>query len=152
MLHAIQYSLIRHIDETVPELTSVVWIYDGVSLSGKAKPFSTVEQMPDDTTILAKERAYYETIYRFQIGLMAKTSAERAKLQEKIRKTLLQPNIPLFNTDGPTPVSAGFFYCDVTAVTPMPLEDLADETNKHKVYFDVEIAMTFRNGSDQFEQ
>ena len=152
MLHALQYSIIRHLDGAIPELTEVVWMYDGVSLSGKVKPFATVEQMQDDTTILAKERAYYETIYRFQIGMMAKTSSERAKLQEKLRKALLQPDIPLFDTDGPTPVSDGFFYCDVTAVTPIPVEDLADDTNKHKVYFDVEVAMTFRNGSDQYEQ
>lgn len=152
MLHAIHYSIIRHLDEAVPELTSVVWIYDGVSLSGETKPFAVVEQMQDDTVILAKERAYYETTYRFQIGLMARSSSERAKLQEKIRKALLQPNIPLFNTDGPTPTSAGFFYCDVTAVTPIPVGDLADETNKHKVFFDVEVAFTFRNGSDKFEQ
>jgi len=152
MLHALQYSIIRHLDDTVPELTEVVWLYDGVTLTGKTKPFAVVEQMQDDTTILAKERAYYETIYRFQIGMMARSSSERAKLQEKIRKALLQPNIPLFNTDGPTPTSSGFFYCDVTAVTPMPVENMADETNKHKVYFDVEVPVQLRNGSDQFEQ
>jgi len=152
MLHAIQYSIIRHLNETVTELNDVVWIYDGVTLTGRAKPFAIVEQMQDDTTVIAKERAYYETIYRFQIGLLARSTAERAKLTEKMRQALLQPNIPLFNTDGPSPTSAGFFYCDVTAVTPMPVENTADETNKHKVYFDIEVPAIYRNGSAQFEQ
>lgn len=151
MLHALQYSIITHL-KSISELTEVVWMYDGVSLTGKTKPFATVEQMQDNMEIIAKEREYYETIYRFQIGLMAKSVSDRAKLQEKIRKALLQPNIQLFNTDGPTPTSAGFFYCDVTAVTPIPVEDIADETNKHKVYFDVEVPVQVRNGVAKFEQ
>lgn len=151
MLHALQYSIITHL-KSISELTEVVWIFDGVSLSGKTKPFATVEQMQDNTEILAKEREYYETIYRFQVGLRAKSVSDRAKLQEKIRTALLQPNIPLFNTDGPTPTSAGFFYCDVTAVTPIPVEDIADETNKYKVYFDVEVPVQVRNGVAKFEQ
>lgn len=151
MLHAIQYSLITYLENEIESLTEVKWMFDGVSLSKSVKPFATVEQMPDNTEVLSKER-FYETIYRFQVGLFANSVSERSALQEKIRSSLLKPNIPLFKTEGPTPESAGFFYCDVIAATPMPVEELADETNKHRVYFDVEVPVTFRNGNAQFEQ
>jgi hypothetical protein len=145
MLHAIQHSIIEHLRESVAELKDVVWMYDGIVLTGRVKPYVTVEQMQDNTTVLAKERAYYEVIYRFQIGLTANSAGERTKVQETVRKALLNPKITLYNTDGPRSTDAGFFYCDVTAVTPMPVDATADDTSKHRVYFDVEIPMEFRN-------
>lgn len=152
MLHALTYSIIAHLKANVPALKDVVWMYDGISLTGRSKPYVTVEQMQENMDVLAKERAYYEVIYRFQVGLRANSISERSRLTEAVRQALMKPNIQLLNTNGPAPVSAGFFYCDVTAVVPMPVEDMANETDKHRVYFDVEVPAIYRNGSDKFEQ
>lgn len=127
-------------------------MYDGIALTGRTKPYVTVEQMQENMDVLAKERAYYEVIYRFQIGLRTNSISERSRLTEEVRKALMQPNIQLFKTDGPAPVSAGFFYCDITAVVPMPVDEMANDTDKHRVYFDVEVPAIYRNGNDQFEQ
>ncbi|WP_141431904.1 hypothetical protein [Bacillus sp. 03113] len=156
MMHELTYSIITHIKAQVTELVDVVWIYDGVTLTGKTKPFGTVEQMAGNTNIIAKEREYFETFYRFQVGLHAKSIAERSRLQEKIKNALLQPNIALLDTSQPfPPPTVGFFYCDVLAVTPIPVADVTDETNKNLVYFDVEIYVQRKNGEadlTKFEQ
>jgi hypothetical protein len=152
MLHEITYSIIAHLKAQISELNDAVWMYDGVSLTGRAKPFASVEQMPSSTNVIAKEREYYETTYRFQIGLYATSVSQRTKLEEALRKTLLQPNIKLLDTSQFPPSEAGFFYCDVLAATPIPAESTADETNKHRLYFDVEVYAEFRNGGTTFKQ
>lgn len=152
MIHNLTYSLIAHLKAQVAELTDVIWVYDGISLSEKVKPFSTVEQMQSNTNIIAKEREYYETTYRFQVGLNAKSVSERSKLQERVKLALLQPNITYFDTNGPSPSANGFFYCDVLSEVPVPVESVTDETNKHRVYFDVEIYVQRKNGETHYEQ
>jgi hypothetical protein len=152
MIHNLTYSILSHLKTQVTELTDVVWIYDGVSLTKKSKPFGTIEQMQANTSIIAKERDYYETIYRFQVGLYAKSASERAKLQERVKLALLQPNITYFDTNGPSPIADGFFYCDVLSEVPVPVESATDETNKHRVYFDVEVYIQRKNGETNFEQ
>lgn len=144
MLHALTYSIINHLDTQVTELTEVVWMRDGIKLSGKTKPFSTVEQMPEASENLAAGRADFEEVYRFQIGLHANSASERSKLSDKV-KTSLRNSIPFYDTSGSAPVSAGFFICDVNSVSPIPVEDSADNTNKHRVYFDVSVTVYRRN-------
>jgi hypothetical protein len=152
MIHNLTHSIIAHLKAQVSELTDVVWIYDGVSLSKKAKPFGSVEQMQANTNVITKEREYYETTYRFQVGLYAKSISERSKIQEKVKTALLQPNITYFDTSGPSPNANGFFYCDVTSEVPVPVESATDETNKHRVYFDVEVYVQRKNGVTEFNQ
>jgi hypothetical protein len=155
MLHELTYSLMAHLKAQVPELTDVVWIYDGVALTGKIKPFGTVEQMQSNTEFIAKAREYYATNYRFQIGLHAKTIAERSRLQERVRTALLMAEIELLETTwpSPAPLAIGHFYCDVNSEVPIPVESATDETNKHRVYFDVEVYVQRRNdGGNTFEQ
>lgn len=152
MLHAITFSIIKHLDTQVTELTEVVWMYDGISLTGKVKPFSTVEQMAEESELLAAGRTDFDETYRFQIGLHANSVSQRSTLSEKVKTALRQPNITFYDTSGPAPVSAGFFVCDVNAVTPIPVEDSADNTNKHRVYFDVEVTIYRSNGDEVFTQ
>lgn len=156
MIHELTYSIISHLKSQVPELTDIVWIYDGISLTSKIKPFGTVEQMQPNIEVITKAREYFETTYRFQVGLHAKSIAERSKLQEKIKNALLNPNIALLDTSQPLPPPAvGFFYCDVPAVTPIPVEDISNDTNKHRLYFDVEVYIQRKNGVTElakFEQ
>jgi hypothetical protein len=123
------------------ELNEVVWMYDGVSLTGRAKPFASVEQMPSGHELLAAGRITYDDIYRFQIGLMATSVSERSRLSDKIITALRQPNLTLYQTSQFPPTEVGFFNCDVLAVTPMPVESASDETNQHRVYLDVEVSV-----------
>jgi hypothetical protein len=153
MMHELTYSIKSHLKSQLSELTDVVWIYDGVSLSSAVKPFGTVEQMQSNTNVIAKGRELFETYYRFQVGIHARTIAERSRLQERVRNALLQPNIPLIDTSQPAPSPVvGFFYCDVLSEVPVPVESVADETNKHRLYFDVEVYVMRRNGGTTFEQ
>jgi hypothetical protein len=152
MINNLTYSIITHLKTQVTELTDVVWIYDGISLTSKVKPFSTVEQMQANTSVIAKERSYYETIYRFQVGLHANTITERSKIQEKVKTALLQPNITYLDTSGPSPSTTGFFYCDVLSEVPVPVESVTDQTNKHRVYFDVEVFIQRKNGATNYGQ
>jgi hypothetical protein len=148
LLHALTYSIISHLDSQVPELTEVVWMYDGVSLTDRVKPFATIEQMPSSSAVIAAGRQDFEETYRFQIGLFANNISERSKLAEKVKSALKQSNISLLDTSQPfPPPTVGSFVCDVLAVTPIPVEDTADNTNKHRVYFDVEV-MVYRGVAD----
>ena len=149
MIHSLTYSIISHLKSRVAELTDVVWIFDGVTLTGRTKPFGTVEQMMPTSERLAKERDLYATTYRFQIGLHAKTIAQRSQLQERMHEALLDADIALLDTSQPLPPpTVGFFYCDVNSITPIPVEDVTDETNKHRLYFDVEVYVERKVGGE----
>ena len=141
MLHELTYSIITHLKAEVSELNDVVWMYDGVSLTGRAKPFASVEQMPSGHEMLAAGRTTYDDTYRFQIGLMATSISERSRLSDKMKNALRQPNLTLYQTSQFPATEIGFFNCDVLAVTPMPVESATDETNKHRVYLDVEVSV-----------
>jgi hypothetical protein len=73
-------------------------------------------------------------------------------MQERVKLALLQPNLTYFDTNGPSPSANGFFYCDVLSEVPIPVESVTDETNKHRVYFDVEIYVQRKNGETNYEQ
>lgn len=152
MQHAITFSILEHLRNQVPEASEVLWVYDGISLSNRAKPFLTVEQMQTDNELLAAGREDFEETYRFQIGLRARNISERSRLSDLVTAVLRQKNIPLLDTRQlPSPV-IGVFVCDVLAVTPMQSEDLANDTDKHRVYFDVAVEVQRRNGEFKITQ
>jgi hypothetical protein len=148
MLHALTYSIIEHIKAELPELTEVAWMYDGISLSDKSKPYAIVEQMREFSSNIASGRRDFEETFNFQIGMYTNSGSERTRLSEKLKRTLKSEHIPYFDTSGPAPVGAGFFVCDITFITPMNVEDSSDNTNKHRVYFDVEVSV-YRNNGDE---
>jgi hypothetical protein len=148
MQHAITYSIVKHIDNQMPEANDVLWIYDGVTLTNRVKPFVTVEQMPTSTQVIAAERRDFVETYRFQVGLFTRSGSERSKLSEVLKSILRQSNIPFYDTRGTSPIEAGFFVCDVLAVTPIPVESASDETNKHRVYLDVEVEVYRSNANN----
>jgi hypothetical protein len=139
----IQHSLRSHIAAKTG--INTVWIYDGVKLP-TTKPFITVEQMQNNTTVISKQREAVRTIYRFQIGLFASSATDRARKQDEIKRALLFDTIELLDATTPD-TSLGFFNADITAEVPMPAEDISDETMKHRVYFDVEIDVTFNKNT-----
>lgn len=140
MLHALQYSIIRHLNENVAELQSVEWFRDGLSLTGKARPFAVVEHMADLNELLAAGRRDYQEYYRWQVAVRANSEGELAKLKETIQQAL-RKEITLYNTNGPAPISAGFFYVDVNAFTPIRSDDPTNETDSHRGYFDISVEL-----------
>jgi hypothetical protein len=144
MQYNLQHSLITHIE--VKTGIKTIWHYDGVKLP-KTKPFITVEQMQNNTTILSKRREAVRTIYRFQIGLFASSASDRAIKQDELKRVLLFDEIELLDANTPGRYSLGFFNVDLTAEVPLPAEDVSDETKKHRVYFDVEIDVTYNKNT-----
>lgn len=132
----IQASIMRHLEQKTG--LRVIWIYDGVTLPDeKQKPFLTIEQMQDDITILAKQREAIETIYRFQVGLFARTAAERARLQESLRSIFLYDDFALLDTSQSGFPPVGVFNVTVERIVPIPADDLAQASEYHRVYFDI---------------
>lgn len=147
MLHSLTYSIIDHIRKSVPELTEVVWIYDGISIEKKVKPFVTVEQLTEEDEQASAGRDYYSETYHFQVGLRAKNMSERSRLSDKLKETIRQSDIPLLSTETNPPKQAGFFVADIDAVTPMPSDDVANEIDKHRTYIDVAVEVYRTNGN-----
>jgi hypothetical protein len=139
----LQHSLRKHIVDKTG--INAVWVYDGVKLP-TVKPFITIEQMQNNTSILSKQRESVRTIYRFQIGLFATSATERARKQDELKRVLLFDEIELIDATTPS-TSLGFFHADITAEVPMPADDVSDETKKHRVYFDVEVDVTFNKNT-----
>ncbi|MEH6971686.1 hypothetical protein [Bacillus sp. JJ675] len=136
----LQYSIKQHLAEKTGY--KVVWIYDGVTLPD-TKPFITIEQMQNNTSMLAKLRETFRTIYHFQVGVYANSAAERADVQETVRKIFLFDRFKLIDTEAPSK-ELGLFCVDMTAETPISAEDLSDKTSYHRVFFDIEVDSTYQ--------
>jgi hypothetical protein len=139
----LQHSIHAHLADKTG--IKVVWIYDGVKLP-TTKPFITVEQMQNNTTVISKQRDAVRTIYRFQIGLFANSASNRAIMQDELKRILIFDEIELLDATIPGK-SLGFFHAEITAEVPMPAEDISNETQKYRVYFDVEIDVTYNKNT-----
>jgi hypothetical protein len=115
-----------------------VWIYDGVELPS-AKPFLTVEDLQTQHETLDKMREVAESTYRFQIGVFAQSSAQKAKLPDEIKRKLSFSKIPLIDTSQPGTPSVGYFIAEVGQITPIPNDDISNKTNNHRAYLDVSV-------------
>ncbi|MED3649952.1 hypothetical protein [Heyndrickxia sporothermodurans] len=139
----LQYSIIQHITKTTGLQT--IWLYDGISLPS-AKPFVTVEQMPNNTTILSKQRETIQTTYRFQVGLYANSASERAKLQDRLKSAIMFDRITIYDAENTPTNEVGYFYAQITGETPISPEDISDKTKYHRIYFDIEVDATLHKG------
>lgn len=117
-----------------------VWIYDGVKLPTE-KPFLTIEDLQAQHSTLEKMREIVESTYRFQIGVFAQTSAQKAKLPDEITRLLTFNKIPLIDTSQSGFPAVGFFVAEVERVTPMLNDDVSNVTNNHRAYIDVTVEL-----------
>ena len=113
-------------------------VYDGYKFP-ETRPLVTIEPMQNNYVSLSKQREAIQSIYRFQIGLRANNAVELAQLQERITDAFLFEKIPYYDTQISVDEPVGFFVVDLTAVVPMPAEDINKHSERHKVYFDIEI-------------
>lgn len=120
-------------------------VYDGYEFP-KERPLITIEPMQNNLEPISKQREAIQIIYRFQIGLHADNPVVRRHKQEEISDLLTFEKIPYFITQESVDEPIGYFLCDLTAVVPMPADEINRKTEYHRVYFDVEIENIKRSG------
>lgn len=113
-------------------------VYDGYKMS-ETRPLVTIEPMQNNVESTTKQRESVQTLYRFQIGLRAGNGVEKSRLQERISNAFLFDKLPYYDTEKSADNPVGFFSVNLTAVVPMPSDDIAKHSERHRVYFDVEI-------------
>src|SRR5690606_25368276 len=135
--HGLNRSLILHLREKFPNVR-VDLKFDGYEIPAE-RPLIIVEPMQNNNEILTKQREAIETIYRYQIGLHEKNSVELSIKQEQLQNVFNFDRFTFYDTLQSPAQAAGFFYCELTAVTPLPADDISKKSEYHRVYFDVEI-------------
>jgi dipeptidase len=148
LIHAITYSIIEHLRDKIPEVGGrVIWIYDGVTLTGREKPFITVAQLIDTSALLNAGRRDFAETYAFQIGIRARSTDERSRLSYKVAEELRTP-IALYDTRGTSAVLTDkTFVIDVNTITPITVDAVENETDYHHAYIDAEV-LIYRTNKD----
>ncbi|PEC58457.1 hypothetical protein CN556_24785 [Bacillus wiedmannii] len=129
----VMYSLKKSLEEFAP----TTWIYDGVSLTGKAKPFLTVESLTGTIDRYSKDN--YARNHLIQIGVYSDTVSNRNELQDKIIDRLERRPIDLYNTSAKVPKLIGFLYAEVSSCEPIPQADVTQVTAKHLSFITIRI-------------
>lgn len=134
--YGLDRSIILGLRERLGDGVRVDLVYDGYKIP-ESRPLVTVEDLQSNYEVVSKLREGIRTIYRYQVGLHDVNSVELSKRKEVIANLF---NFHRFNyfTESPDNIE-GFFYCELTAVVPMPASDISKKSEYHRVYFDVEI-------------
>ncbi len=135
--HGLNRSIIMHLRERFPD-AQVDLKFDGYEMPA-TRPLVLVEQMQNNYEILAKQREAIGATYRYQIGLYEKNSVELSIKQERLQDVFNFDKIAFYDTLKSPAELAGYFYCELSAVVPMPADDVSKQLNYHRVYFDIEI-------------
>ncbi|EJV61758.1 hypothetical protein IEO_03053 [Bacillus wiedmannii] len=129
----IMYSLKKALEEFAP----TIWVYDGVSLTGKAKPFLTIESLTGTVDRYSKDN--YARNHLIQIGVYSDTVSNRNELQDRIIDRLERRPIDLYNTSSKAPKLVGFLYAEVSSCDPIPQADVTQVTAKHLSFITITI-------------
>ncbi|PFY95247.1 hypothetical protein [Bacillus wiedmannii] len=129
----VMYSLKKALEEFAP----TTWIYDGVSLTGKAKPFLTVESLTGTIDRYSKDN--YARNHLIQIGVYSDTVSNRNELQDRIIDRLERRPVDLYNTSSKVPTLIGFLYAEVSSCEPIPQADVTQVTAKHLSFITIMI-------------
>ncbi|PFA75808.1 hypothetical protein [Bacillus cereus] len=129
----VMYSLKKTLEEFAP----TTWMYDGVSLTGKAKPFLTVESLTGTIDRYSKDN--YVRNHLIQIGVYSDTVSNRNELQDRIIDRLERRPIDLYNTSLKVPTLIGFLYAEVSSCEPIPQVDVTQVTAKHLSFITIRI-------------
>lgn len=139
-IHAVQYSLIKFLDDNITELNKVLWVTTDTTFTQSDLPLATVEEVYTVNRNLDKLFGYGAETHNFQIDLRATTSSELATLRDKIVKKLMGGLVPLYDTSQPFPPPVvGDLRVDVNLVNISLPSDTADIVNKHLANIDVSV-------------
>ncbi|WP_144591636.1 hypothetical protein [Bacillus cereus] len=135
MLNDVMYSLKKLLDVFAP----TTWIYDGVSVSGKDKPFITIEDLSGTISRFSKEN--FSRNHLIQVGVYADKVFDRNDLQDRIINRFEKGSIDLYDTSKKNPERIGFFNAKVKDFEPLSQKDVEILTVKHLSF----ITITIRN-------
>lgn len=135
MLNDVMYSLKKALDMFAP----TTWIYDGVSVSGKEKPFITIEDLSGTISRYSKEN--FSRNHLIQVGVYADKVFDRNNLQDRIINRFEKGSIDLYDTSKKNPERNGFFNAEVKNFEPLSQKDVEVLTAKHLSF----ITITIRN-------
>ncbi|MDZ4442896.1 hypothetical protein ORM30_20815 [Bacillus cereus] len=135
MLNDVMYSLKKLLDVFAP----TTWIYDGVSVSGKDKPFITIEDLSGTISRYSKEN--FSRNHLIQVGVYADKVFDRNDLQDRIINRFEKGSIDLYDTSKKKPEQIGFFNAKVKDFEPLSQKDVEILTAKHLSF----ITITIRN-------
>ncbi|HDR7724510.1 MULTISPECIES: hypothetical protein [Bacillus] len=135
MLNDVMYSLKKLLDVFAP----TTWIYDGVSVSGKDKPFITIEDLSGTISRFSKEN--FSRNHLIQVGVYTDKVFDRNDLQDRIINRFEKGSIDLYDTSKKNPERIGFFNAKVKDFEPLSQKDVEILTAKHLSF----ITITIRN-------
>ncbi|WP_095021645.1 hypothetical protein [Bacillus thuringiensis] len=135
MLNDVMYSLKKLLDVFAP----TTWIYDGVSVSGKDKPFITIEDLSGTISRYSKEN--FSRNHLIQVGVYADKIFDRNDLQDRIINRFEKGSMDLYDTSKKNPERIGFFNAEVKNFEPLSQKDVEILTAKHLSF----ITITIRN-------
>ncbi|AQY38476.1 hypothetical protein P4V72_20080 [Bacillus thuringiensis] len=135
MLNDVMYSLKKLLDVFAP----TTWIYDGVSVSGKDKPFITIEDLSGTISRYSKEN--FSRNHLIQVGVYADKVFDRNDLQDRIINRFEKGSMDLYDTSKKNPERIGFFNAKVKDFEPLSQKDVEILTAKHLSF----ITITIRN-------
>lgn len=152
----LDYTIRKHIENYVPEITETQTIYDGVTITDIPKPFVTVERRPSQfRRVTAGAQASYEEEYYFQIGLYARNPHEVMRLSDKMTD-MLRNSMTFYSYNGTTSafevVTGVKADVEVSTFTPIPNDDPSRESYNFHGYFDVVVILYRENGEVDFTQ
>ncbi len=127
------YSLKKALEEFAP----TTWVFDGVSLTGKPKPFLTIESLTGTIDRYSKDN--YARNHLIQIGVYSDTVSNRNEIQDRIIDRLDRRPIDLYDTSSKTPTLVGFLYAEVSSFEPIPQESTEQVTAKHLSFITITI-------------
>lgn len=121
--------------EELTEINTVI-LYDGIKLP-KEKPFITIDQLTNTFDRIAKQKESVRTNHNFRVGVFAKSLRNRYEIQQTLRDIFSFYELALYNEEG---INTGRKF-EITSMNEIPLsaEDISSDTDKHRVYFDIEI-------------
>ncbi|MED2185736.1 hypothetical protein [Bacillus wiedmannii] len=135
MLNYVMYSLKKALDMFAP----TTWVYDGVSVSGKDKPFITIEDLSGTINRFSKEN--FSRNHLIQVGVYADKVFDRNDLQDRIINRFEKGSVDLYDTSKKNPERIGFFNAEVKNFEPLSQKDVEVLTAKHLSF----ITITIRN-------
>ncbi|MGR5990158.1 hypothetical protein ACT7C6_09570 [Bacillus paranthracis] len=135
MLNDVMYSLKQALDVLAP----TTWVYDGVSVSGKDKPFITIEDLSGQIDRFSKDN--FSRDHLIQVGVYADKVFDRNDLQDKLINRFEKDSIDLYDTGKKNPNRIGFFNVEVKSFAPLSQAGVENLTAKHLSF----ITITIRN-------
>ncbi|MCU5511408.1 hypothetical protein OCB07_21580 [Bacillus cereus] len=133
MLNDVMYSLKKLLDVFAP----TTWIYDGVSVSGKDKPFITIEDLSGTISRYSKEN--FSRNHLIQVGVYADKIFDRNDLQDRIINRFEKGSIDLYDISKKNPERIGFFNAKVKDFEPLSQKDVEILTAKHLSFITIII-------------